>query len=152
MQNVASLCNRVGLPAPAKRKGTYTSGHVSSLMHTSVHAPRNIISRNIVSHIDVMTLGRYVDYTVGKQQPADWVSILPYITPRHSSLCFIFIALIFPNHFPGFLREVLNHAMIVGRHKKRHEGKAEKKNKPLEQMVLSGDGTKPRPKCWLVGR
>lgn len=31
--------------------------------------PHNIISRNIISHIAVMTLGRYVDYTVGKQQP-----------------------------------------------------------------------------------
>lgn len=37
-----------------------------------------------------MTLGRYVDYTVSKQQPADWVSILPYITSLHSSLCFFF--------------------------------------------------------------
>lgn len=45
--------------------------------------------------------------------PADWVSILPYITSLHSSLrvralvCIsvcehacVFIALIFPNHFP----------------------------------------------------
>lgn len=58
--------------------------------HTIVHAQRNIISRSIISHIAVMTLGRYVDYTVGKQQPADWVSILPYITSLHSSLCFFY--------------------------------------------------------------
>lgn len=57
---------------------------------TGVHAQHNIISRNIISHIAVMTLGRYVDYTVSKQQPADSVSILPYITSLHSSLCFFY--------------------------------------------------------------
>lgn len=75
------------------------TGAHSCVHHTDTCTLHNIISRNIISHIAVMTLGRYVDYTVGKQQPADWVSILPYITSLHSSLCF-FIALIFPNHFP----------------------------------------------------
>lgn len=57
---------------------------------TPTHTPRCIISRNIISHIAVMTLGRYVDYTVGKQQAADWVIALPYITSLHSSLFFYF--------------------------------------------------------------
>lgn len=74
-----------------------------------------------------MTLGRYVDYTVSKQQPADWVSILPYITSLHSSLWvfFFFIALIFPNHFPlpqfprqgsRLCKQVMSSNMKMGRH------------------------------------
>lgn len=68
----------------------HTCGHMSSLTRGPclVHArPHNIISRNIISHIAVMTLGRYVDYTVANSSPADWVSILPYITSPHSSSC-----------------------------------------------------------------
>lgn len=55
-----------------------------------MHTRTSIISRNIISHMAVMTLGRYFDYTVGKQQAVDWVSILPYITSLHSSLFFYF--------------------------------------------------------------
>lgn len=78
----------------------------------AMHAPHNIISRNIISHIAVMTLGRYVDYTVGKQQPADWVRILPYITSLHSSLCFFLLPSFFQitSHFPSFLGEVPGYA------------------------------------------
>lgn len=89
----------------------------SCVHHTFMHAPRNIISRNIISHIAVMTLGRYVDYTVGKQQPADWVSILPYITSLHSSLCVCFFCFFLlpsffqiTSHFPSFLGEVPGYA------------------------------------------
>lgn len=98
---------------------------------TGVHAQHNIISRNIISHIAVMTLGRYVDYTVSKQQPADWVSILPYITSLHSSLCF-FIGLIFPNHFPllrfpgrgsRLCTQVMWSNMMTGRHNDAREEK-----------------------------
>lgn len=78
---------------------TPISGRMSLIMcATRMHTRTSIISRNIISHMAVMTLGRYFDYTVGKQQAVDWVSILPYITSLHSSL--FFIALIFLNHFP----------------------------------------------------
>lgn len=82
---------------------TPTSGRMSLFMCAArMHTRTSIISRNIISHMAVMTLGRYFDYTVGKQQAVDWVSILPYITSLHSSLFFFFffIALIFLNHFP----------------------------------------------------
>lgn len=112
----------------------HTSGHVSSFTsaHSAMHVPRNIISRNIISHIAVITLSQYVDYTVGKQQPADWVSILPYITSLHSSLCFFFIALIFPNHFPllqfpgrgsRLCKQVMWSNMMIGSHNNAREEK-----------------------------
>lgn len=76
-----------------------------------------------------MILGRYVDYTVGKQQAVDWVSILPYITSPHSSLCFLFFYFLLPSffqitsHFPSFQGEVAGDAskvmrsnMMIGRH------------------------------------
>lgn len=97
----------VGILSRAHR--IHTSGGVSAF----THAPRNIISRNIISHIAVMTLGRYVDYTVCKQQAADWVSILPYITSPHSSLCVFFLLPSFfqiTSRFPVFLGEVPGYA------------------------------------------
>lgn len=85
-----------------------------------------------------MTLGRYVDYTVSKQQPADWVSILPYITSLHSSLCFFFIGLIFPNHFPllrfpgrgsRLCKQVMWSNMMMGRHNNAREENLKLKKK-----------------------
>lgn len=111
-----------------------------------MHARRNIISRNIISHIAVMTLGRYVDYTVGKQQPADWVSILPYITSPHSSLCFFFIALIFPNHFPlpqfpgrgsRLCKQVMWSNMMMGRHNNARKEKARSREQLLLLFVVT---------------
>lgn len=75
------------------------------LFMCAAHKAGNIISRSVIAHVDVMTLGLCVDYTVGKQQPADWVSELPYITSPHSSLCFSFYrprVFFFQNHHPQF--------------------------------------------------
>lgn len=110
MLNFASLCYHVCVP-----EKWYIHLDVGELVHACATqaCTRNIISRNIISHIAVMTLGRYVDYTVGKQQPADWVSILPYITSLHSSLCFFLLPSFFQitSHFPpSFLGEVPGYA------------------------------------------
>lgn len=112
---VSIMCGCVGVCAvsvPAKRCGDTLGVRACTCAPCAVmHAQHNIISRNIISHIAVMTLGRYVDYTVSKQQPTDWVSILPYITSLHSSQCVFFFFLLasffqITSHFSGFLGKV----------------------------------------------